>query len=319
MKLASVDQIISIFKREGFSFSNFSLVSEGVYHPLDSSWNYLDIPHARFVHDQVDSDYTVVGDEHASVVAFLKLGGLRIPLSITNYCKNPLSMTYYMTWMFFILVIETDAEEVSLGMTRVTTNYHIGSTAVFKFLHPLIRWILQKNYKVLMSTDVPMRERRGQLRGWGYSFDGEKPSHSFEKSLDISRENVILPKESKNGNSPIRLVLKEILPADGEYLHGRDDHLGLQIVRSGDTIGVYPRLCPHEGASLDKKNSWVCTRSREVPMSGQKGYKIMCPWHGRLFEPITQFDLSSNEVQKADSCHLFLSMKQGILSIDIKN
>ena len=33
----------------------------------------------------------------------------------------------------------------------------------------------------------------------------------------------------------------------------------------------------------------------------------------------TQFDLSSNEVQKADSCHLFLSMRQGILSIDIKN
>jgi nitrite reductase/ring-hydroxylating ferredoxin subunit len=286
---------------------------------LDSTWNYLDIPHAQYVHDQIDSNHTAVDDGYASMVAFLKLVWLKIPLSITNYSRTPLSMTYYMTWLFFVLIVETEAEEIQPNLTKVITKYHIGSTALFKLLHPLIRWTLEKNYKVLMSSDIPMRERRGQLREWGYSFDGEKPSHSFERSLDISRENVIFPKENNDGGFPIKLALQEILPSEGEYLHGRDDHLGLQIIRNGDVVGVYPRLCPHEGASLDKKNFWVCTRRREVPVSGQKGYKIMCPWHGRLFEPIAQFELSSGEVQKAESRHLFLSMEKGVLFLDKKD
>ena len=110
--------------------------------------------------------------------------------------------------------------------------------------------------------------------------------------------------------------MQEILSSDGEYLHGRDDHLGIQIVRSGTMISVYPRLCPHEGASLDKKNFWVCSRTREIPRSGQKGHKIMCPWHGRLFEPMAIFELSSNETQNARSSHLILSVKEGVLSVD---
>ena len=319
MKCISVDQVISIFEREGFSFSKFSLETEGAHHPLDSTWNYLDIPHSQYVHDQIDSNYTAVDDGYASMIAFLKLGGLKIPLTITNYSRTPHSMTYYMTWLFFVLVVETEAEEIQPNLTRVTTNYHIGSTALLKFVHPFIRWTLEKNYKALMLTDIPVRERRGQLREWGYSFDSEKPSHSFERSLDISRENVISPKENNDGDFPIKLTLQEILPSDGEYLHGRDDHLGLQIIRNGDVVGVYPRLCPHEGASLDKKNFLVCTRRRAVPVSGQKGYRIMCPWHGRLFEPIATFELSSKEIQKAESIYLFLGMENGVLFLDQKD
>ena len=218
----------------------------------------------------------------------------------------------------FCLIVETNAEEVRPGLTSVSTNYKIGSVAFFKFLHPCIKWVLSKNYKVLMTTDVPMRERRGQLRGWGYSFEGDS-GHSFEKSLDNSKQNVIIPKEKTGENLTIDLILNDILPSDGEFLYGRDDHLGVQIIRSAGFVSIYPRLCPHEGASLDKDNFWVCSRRREVPMSGQKGYKIMCPWHGRLFEPIAQFELSSGEVQKAESRHLLLSMEKGVLFLDQKD
>ena len=318
MKCISVGQVISIFEREGFFFSKFSQKTEGAHHPLDSTWNYLDIPHAQYVHDQIDSNHTAVDDGYASMVAFLKLGGLKIPLTITNYSRTPQSMTYYMTWLFFVLIVETEAEEIQPNLTRVTTNYNIGSTALFKFAHPFIRWTLQRNYKVLMSTDVPMRERRGQLRKWGYSFDNEIPKHSFERSLDVSRANVVFPEKMDNSVS-VELIVQNILPTDGEYLHGRDDHLGVQIIRSGDMIMVYPRLCPHDGASLDKKNFWVCSRNREVSMPGEKGYKIMCPWHGRLFDPIASFELSSQENQEAETDYISLNMNNRVLSIRQKH
>jgi len=318
LKCISVGQVISIFQREGFSFSKFSLITEAAHHPFDSTWNYLDIPHAQYVHDQIDSNHTAVDDGYASMVAFLKLGGLKIPLTITNYSRTPQSMTYYMTWLFFVLIVETEAEEIQPNLTRVTTNYNIGSTALFKFAHPFIRWTLQRNYKVLMSTDVPMRERRGQLRKWGYSFDNEIPKHSFERSLDVSRANVVFPEKMDNSVS-VELIVQNILPTDGEYLHGRDDHLGVQIIRSGDMIMVYPRLCPHDGASLDKKNFWVCSRNREVSMPGEKGYKIMCPWHGRLFDPIASFELSSQENQEAETDYISLNMNNRVLSIRQKH
>ena len=319
MKFSSVDQIVSTFKREEFSFSSFSLMSEGKFHPLDSLWNYMDIPHANFVHEQVvGSGYPVVGDEHASVVTFQKLLGLKIPLSITNYSRDPTSVTYYMTWLFFILIIESKAEEVESGLTKVTTSYHLGSTRLFNILHPIIRWILKRNYKALMAVDIPMRERRGQLRGWGYSFGNENPKHSFERSLDVSRLNVIFPEKIDNSCVPVELPVQSILPSDGEYLYGRDDHFGVQIVRSGDMIMVYPRLCPHDGASLDRKNYWACSRHREVSTPGEKGYKIMCPWHGRLFDPIASFKLSSQETQEAESDYLLLNMNKSVLTINQK-
>jgi nitrite reductase/ring-hydroxylating ferredoxin subunit len=318
LKFSSVDKIVSIYKRQDFYFSNFSLMSEGKYHPLDSLWNYMDIPHASFVHEQVDSDYTVIGDEYASVVTFQKLAGLKFPLSITNYSRDPTSVTYYMTWLFFILIVESNAEEVESGLTKVTTSYHLGSTPLFKVLHPIIRWILKRNYKNLMAADIPMRERRGQLREWGYSFGNENPKHSFKKSLDVSRTNVIFPEKVDNSCVPVELFVQNILPGDGEYLHGRDDHFGVQIIRSGDMILVYPRLCPHDGASLDRKNYWACSRNREVPMPGEKGYKIMCPWHGRLFDPIASFELTSLENQEEESDYLLLNMNKSVLTINQK-
>jgi hypothetical protein len=317
VKFSSVDQIVDVFKRKGFHFSKWTLISSGKYHPFDSTWNYMDIIHAEFVHDQIDSDYGVISDKYLSGIAFIKLFGLQIPLLITNFSQNPHSMTYYMSWLFFCLIVETNAEEVRPGLTRVSTNYKIGSVAFFKFLHPCIKWILSKNYKVLMSTDVPMRERRGQLREWGYSFKDDS-DHSFEKSLDNSKQNVIFPKENTGENLTIDLILDDILPSDGEFLYGRDDHFGVQIIRSAGFVSIYPRLCSHEGASLDKDNFWVCSRRREVPVSNQKGYKIMCPWHGKLHEPIGQFDLSSKEIQKMESVYLSLSMKDRVLSIDKK-
>ena len=315
LECGSVEKIKAIFKREGYSFLKFSLKSEVRCHPSDSDWNYKDLVHVKYVHENVGTDYALIGDDYLAALAFQKVFGLKIPITIINYSKTFHSQIYQMSWLFFTLIVETSAKEYKPGWTRVTTDYNIGSPRIFSFLRPIVRWMLERNYNTLMAADIPMRERRGQLRSWGYRFNGEHPSHSFERSLDISVENVITPRENNNDHTSIELSVKEILPADGEYLHGRDDHLGVQIIRSGNMISVYPRLCPHEGASLDKKNFWVRSHRREIPMLGQKGYKIMCPWHGRLFEPFAAFELSSKEIQKVESDYWKISLKEGLLTL----
>ena len=186
--------------------------------------------------------------------------------------------------------------------------------------------LLRKYLKNVTTSDTPVRERRGELRGWGYSFDGDKQGHSFEKSLNTFKSNVILPAQNTNGHFPAKLKIEEILPNDGEYLFGRDDHLGVQIVRLEDSIHIYPRMCPHDGASLDRKcfiagkdiqiKALRGKRPRDIPIEGKKAFKITCPWHGRMFEPIASFRLNSSETQTNSSEFTGLSLTKGILTIE---
>ena len=53
---------------------------------------------------------------------------------------------------------------------------------------------------------------------------------------------------------------------------GEDDHLGLQIKITSNTIRIFPRLCPHQGGSLDN-----CSIN---------DFSIACPWHGRKFKAL---------------------------------
>ena len=150
-----------------------------------------------------------------------------------------------------------------------------------------------------------------------YSFKDD-PSNSFKRSLEVHSDDVTFPSGDYNGELPIELSIQKILPSDGEFLQGRDDHLGTQVIRSQDIIRVFPRLCPHNGPSLDKKNFEICTRQREVPIPGKNGYKIMCPWHGRLFEPIASFDLKNQETQIVETRHLLLRLTSGKIFIEKK-
>lgn len=319
MRFASAEEIISCFEKKGYSFYKFSIFTEGKYLPSDADWNYADLPHVKFVHEDIDTDWSVIGDNFFVVLGFQKFFGLTLPLTITQYSPKPYSQIYHAIIFCFPLVISTTAKEFKPGWTRVTTEYNIGSIKFLSFVRPFIAYLLKKNYKVANLGDFPMRERRGQLRSWGFSFKGDGESHSCKESLNLNCENVIFPEEN-NDNFPVELHIQKILPSDGEYLHGRDDHLGLQIVRSGGVVSVYPRLCSHEGASLDADSfEKVCVhKKRKVHSSDQKGYKIMCPWHGLLFDPIVMFDLSSQETQKAETDHLLFSIEADILLIDKK-
>jgi hypothetical protein len=67
--------------------------------------------------------------------------------------------------VIFILIIGSIVEKVELSLPKVITNYHHGSTALFKIFRPIICWVLKINYKTLMAVDITMRERMWQLQG----------------------------------------------------------------------------------------------------------------------------------------------------------
>jgi hypothetical protein len=296
------DQIVARLRAEGgLAFSEFTLVHEGDYDVADADWNYKDVPHLHHVHELAEAIPTVVGDDLIATINLQKAVGFWFPLSLMNFDSGEHSQTYYTTWFFYVLIIQTVYESIGSNRTRVSTTYTVGSPPLLRWTFPLIRRVLTKNYENLMSTDIPMRLRKGQLRSWGYHFHMDGAKYSFVKTMDITKPNVIPPLTTAP-HPPYRVVIDDVLPRDGEHLIGRDDHLGLRLVRSGNALVVYPRMCPHEGASLDRQ---PCDSGR-----------IRCPWHGRIFEPAGCFDLSFAAEQAATTPQCALLLKGGLLTIE---
>ncbi len=279
-------QLISEMEREGFLFKNFSLTHEGAYAVEDADWNYKDVPHLHHIHALVESIIASVGDSEIATINVQKVLGVRFPLALFNYQSAPNAQTYYTTWLVFVLIIESAYEALGPNRTRVRTTYHLGAPRGWGWCFPLIRWVLMRNYRALMADDLPMRERRGQLRDWGYSFKKRGVLHSFEDTMDISVSNVVAPAGLRSPSLRLRLD-REL--ADGEFLVGRDDHVGLRLVREGNALLIFPRLCPHEGASLDGQRA--CERT------------LRCPWHGRLLRPLGTLDLRQPGSRCLTECH----------------
>ena len=307
MRKYSKDQIIARLKSEGLFFSEFSLIHEGNYETDDADWNYKDVPHLHYVHELAEAIPTVVGDDVIASINMQKVLGFRFPFSLTNFESGENAQTYYTTWMFYVLMIETSYEKIGPCQTRVTTTYAVGSPKLLQWTFPIIRWILKRNYDNLMSTDIPMRTRRGQLRGWGYTFYKEDPKYSFEKTMDIRKPNVI-PPASPEVHSTYNVSIAEVLPSDGEHFLGRDDHVGIRLVRQGNQLMLYPRMCPHEGASLD---GYTCKGGKD----SVRGGKLQCPWHGRVFKPLANFDLANPHSQEAKTELFVIAFAQDVLQI----
>jgi nitrite reductase/ring-hydroxylating ferredoxin subunit len=300
MKKYTKDQIVSRLKTEGVRFSEFSVVHVGTYEVSDADWNYKDVPHLHYVHELAEAIPAVVGDDIIATINLQKVLGFRFPFSLFNYESGPNAQTYYTTWLFYILIIETTYEALGHGRTRVNTTYTIGYPRILGWTMPILRWVLRRNYDILMSTDIPMRTRRGELRAWGYTFSKSTPTYSFEKTMDITVSNVVSPIDIKSPE-PVTIKIDEVFHADGEYLVGRNDHFGLRLVRNDGTLKAYPRMCPHEGASLDGE---PCV-----------GDRLMCPWHGRRLNAIATFRLGQSAAEQRATDNHTLTLDANVLTI----
>ena len=296
------DQLVARLKKEKFVFSEFSLINEGDYSVSDADWNYKDIPHLHYVHQLAEAAPSYADDDKIASIVVQKIPGLTIPLSVFIYENSPTSQLYYTASFFYVLIIESVYQELAPNRTRVTTTYCIGASKILTWTFPLLRWLIKRNYRDLMSTDIPMRERRGLLRSWGYSFHNDTPTYSYVKSNNISGTHVILPAKLPTSSYTI-LHLSEVLPKDGEYLWGKDDAWGLRLIRSVDKLKIFSRMCHHQGASLDGQS---CVNDR-----------VQCPWHGRLFAPLAVFDLNQLDSHVIDTPLHQLSYQVGTLTVTL--
>jgi len=293
-------QLVDELKKENLTFHKFSLCHEGNYSASDADWNYKDVPHLHHVHQLAEAVQSYADDGTIANIVIQKILGLKIPLAVYIYENSPTSQVYYTASFFSVLIMESVYDEIAPNRTRVTTTYCIGSSRLFTWTFPILRWLIKRNYRDLMSTDIPMRERRGQLRSWGYEFKKTTPTYSYVKSINISGTNVTPPVSPLNNETP-ELIINEILPENGEYTWGRADAWGLRLVRVDNSLKLFARMCHHEGASLDKQ---PCKKD-----------KVQCPWHGKLISPLAKFQLQDLEPQSSATKFHKITYVSGVLSI----
>ena len=260
----SREEFLGALERSGFTIKTFSLHSIGNYTKEDAIWNYRDaISHLSHLHPQVNNIPLLVQERQLISVFIQKLFFFKVPLTVVDQLTDPYTQSTFTHCFFFSLFVENRCQELAGDRCEVITTYDLGMPRLLGWTFPLLKWVLTKNYHKLMLTDIPCRERRGELRHWGYRFESDH--HGYLEARNIHLNNALPPSftDSKTqGQWPENI-------RDGEaILIGRSDHRGIKLIRRGDWVYLYPRMCPHEGASLDA----------EKPC---QNLALKCPWHGR--------------------------------------
>jgi nitrite reductase/ring-hydroxylating ferredoxin subunit len=223
-----------------------------------------------------------------------------MPMTVVNYALTPTEQTYYSTLGPFVLVVHTRLSSAGAGRTRADTTYNVAAPGMARFAFPLIKRILKKNYEVLMSEDRPMRDRRGELRRKGFTFLSDGRSRTFPETMSLGRSNVV-PPAGESSVTPIAVPLST-LARDGDQAHvGEDDHRGVRLVRQGKEILAFPRMCPHEGASLD--------------CAAVAYERISCPWHARQFLPSTRVRIEDGSSAEGDQ--IILEIHDGNVNVHV--
>lgn len=272
MQKLRYDSLVRKLKKEGLRFSEFSLVTEGNYSRDDSDWNYKDVPHLHHVHRLAEAYPLVIGQDVICNINLQRILGIWFPIALIIYEMEKYKQVYATTLLMFVLVVETTMEEPAPLKAVTTTKYSIGYPRWAFFLVPAMRWLIKRNYAVLMEDDVPMRERRGELRKLDYGFKRKGETYGYVETVNIFENNVVPPADLPLEQSA---NYQTAFGASPECFVGDAGLMGLKLTRSGDAVTVWPRTCPHEGAALNHEK---CSTG-----------KIHCPWHGREFSAIGTF------------------------------
>lgn len=285
----SRDEIVARLSAHGRRFRTISFQTDGEYLPSDVDWNNKDLLHLNEVHERLNDVTFVLEEDHRASISLQRILGIPFPLVMVHYDDGPDEQTHVVTMLAWTIVTHHQFVRLSPTRTRAITSYSVGSNRFWMLLFPLIRLAIRRNYEHLMAEDIPMRERRGLLRSWGYSFRGdERPSRDFRATVVLEADNVILPAPTDEVPTFEPVPLSSVTSGRWTYL-GRTDHLGLRLTREGGQVLAYGRLCPHEGADLD-----------EVPVVDAC---VTCPWHGRHLDPLAVLDLGAPSPRAETAWH----------------
>lgn len=294
-------EILEQLERHGLRHRTVAMQTEGEYLPTDVDWNNKDVLHRNHVHKLIDDVPCVVETDLQAAISLQRIAGIRVPLVLVHYDTETNRQTHFLTIGAWTMVTEHEFVPLSPTRTRAITTYTVAGNRFWMAFFPLIRILLKANYRQLMSEDVPMRERRGTLRSWGYSFRGDGERRDIRWTVPVGVDNVLPPDELR-APPPVTVPLDELRP-DRWTQVGRSDRFGLKLRLEDGAVAAYPRLCPHEGADLSEIEP-----TRDC---------IVCPWHGRELGPVAVLDLDG-DVSEASSPWHHLVRRDGSLRIEFR-
>ena len=268
MPKKSYQHLKSLFENLGFKFRNFCITFVGDYSPEDADWNYKDVKHVNVVHKNIYSIQAATTRDVSCNINLQKIPilGFEIPMTLFSYDVSKYNPIYISTMGPYIIIVSTLSELINKNQTKVATTFSIGSKGLFRIMHPIIEHILRKNNEALMRDDIPMRNRRGQLRKNNHIFYKNTDSYSFEFTEDTDRSNVYL---NENKENFIKINKQKILEAKNGDIIGEENGVFsffVTIDREGKKK-IWPTTCSHEGARLNKK----CLKQNF----------LICPWHNK--------------------------------------
>jgi nitrite reductase/ring-hydroxylating ferredoxin subunit len=228
----------------------------------DLDWNAFDYWHRIYVHNTYHDALQVFSGKHFSVNV-TRWGKLPIFIQVANaWIKAGLyiqSMTILgIIYCHQVVKLTQKGEQVLLQV-----NWYTASHWLFRWLHGPFNRRLLKLQKVQDIEDRPIRDRRYQLRKLGFHFITDVPDFLNSNALT---DHVIVPKFP----SPVRVSLAQL--EEGKIERVEAGILAFLVKKQGAAIAVWPALCPHEGAPLEKQH--ICNDT------------LQCPWHGRRFRPV---------------------------------
>jgi hypothetical protein len=284
------DAVVAQLEAQGLRFRTVTCETEGEYLPTDVDWNNKDVPHLNHVHTWVRDVTFVVDRDLQASVSLQRIAGITFPLVLVHYDNGPNHQTHVVTLLAWTIVTRHEFIPVTATRTRAVTSYTVGAGRPWMVLFPAIRWAIRRNYRRLMSEDVPLRERRGRLRSWGYGFRGDDVvPRDLRATVAVQSDNVLPPPRHEWVEPDFEPLDLARVPRDGWALLGRSDHLGLKVRRFGDRVVAYPRMCPHEGAELDAVEADPAC--------------LQCPWHGRRLTPSAVLDVGDTEAAASTAWH----------------
>ena len=282
------DSIVENLEKHGYRFTHDEVSWEDPCLPIDVEWNYKDMTHVEFVHSgqwlKLWREFVYIGENTYTTLDLRNVFGLSVPQSTTFYSTKDNRLIAHTSLFFFVILVEVKFEATGDFGTKTTTRHAIGAkNPIARLFIPLINYATRKNWRQFTEDDLPLRRRRGELRKKGYSFLDQSPV-DLRETLQVGGMGVF-PSDKAPDVSRFDV---EVAKNMGETVKvGNDDHFGLQIGISDNEIKIFPRLCPHRGASLDYDYSLG------RPPSNCHDSTITCAWHGRKFTPLCTIDNNS--------------------------
>lgn len=301
MLVNSFQKTLNGIRNWGYAERQFALTSEGRWTAKDAEWNYLDVPHLNEVHSQANSEVLFYGDSCSSSIIQQRVGPLSFASLLTIYSGSRDDLFYSSTVGPFILVVRSTWSDVGDIRGRVVTEYHIFAPRGLAWMLGLVQKLLTRNYRILMSEDLPLRERKGELRLRGFKFKHDEEPHSFLKSHRVVANNVIVSRELE-GDYKYSIDLADLMNR-GKVLVGPNDIRGLRVERIAEEILIAPRMCMHEGACLDN--------------ASLEDGRIRCPWHGRKEAVLARFKAEEHEAT-VESGDIFVTFEEDEMLIEYR-